>query len=58
VCTLQEARVDELIAKLGLSDVANSIIGKEGRRGVSGGKLHALNCHLNLCYIKTTTKYQ
>lgn len=34
----QEARVDELVAKLGLSDVANSIIGKEGRRGISGGE--------------------
>lgn len=34
----KEARVDELIEKLGISSVANSIIGKEGRRGISGGE--------------------
>ena len=32
------ARVAELVKLLGLSHVADSIIGKEGRRGISGGE--------------------
>ena len=32
------ARVAELVKLLGLSHIADSIIGKEGRRGISGGE--------------------
>mmetsp|Transcript_26006 Transcript_26006/g.66028 ORF Transcript_26006/g.66028 Transcript_26006/m.66028 type:complete len:645 (-) Transcript_26006:1612-3546(-) len=35
----KERRVDEIIQDLGLSKVANSKIGMEGRRGVSGGEM-------------------
>ena len=34
----KNARVAELLELLGLSHVAESIIGKEGRRGISGGE--------------------
>lgn len=31
-------RVEELLGLLGLSSVADSVIGKEGKRGISGGE--------------------
>lgn len=34
----KKARITELIALLGLSHVADGIIGKEGKRGISGGE--------------------
>ena len=34
----KEKRVAELLGLLGLSHVADGIIGKEGRRGISGGE--------------------
>lgn len=34
----KEARVTELLSMLGIAHVANSMIGKEGRRGISGGE--------------------
>lgn len=34
----KEDRVTELLSMLGISHVANSILGKEGRRGISGGE--------------------
>lgn len=34
----KEARITELIQVLGISHVADGIIGKEGRRGISGGE--------------------
>ena len=35
---VKEERVAELVELLGLSHIADSIIGKEGRRGISGGE--------------------
>ena len=36
--TEKNARVAELLEILGLSHIADSIVGKEGRRGISGGE--------------------
>ena len=35
---VKDERVTELVELLGLSHIADSIIGKEGRRGISGGE--------------------